>query len=191
MAVSRPSQASWPRIRQFQCYPTYSWIFNVGRWQNITTPNLALRQPIFASASRATFGPDLANDGVLLHSWCLPPQERVGWLEVDLTRLRSEPVDFNTLVLSEPVGRWDDYPRTRIGNYRFLALVGARWVDVVVMPGDSDKETRHVRIHRVQRVSATRVRLEIRGRETEPEPHVAEVGVYDEPDGGTLVSQSR
>ena len=34
----------------------------------VTTPNLPLRQPIFASASRATFGSDLATDDVLFHA---------------------------------------------------------------------------------------------------------------------------
>ncbi|KAF8573809.1 glycoside hydrolase family 29 protein [Ramaria rubella] len=152
---------------------------------NIITRNLALRQPIFASASQATFGPDLANDGVLSHSWCLPPNEHSGWLEVDLTTHEQgpKPVAFNTLVLTEPVGRWNNYRQSRISHYRFMALFGEKWVEIV-SPNHSTKakgEDRQVYTHRIQRVSATKVRLEVEGKETEPEPHVVEVGVYDEP----------
>jgi alpha-L-fucosidase len=111
----------------------------------------------------------------------LPPDERVGWLEVDLTRSQSQPVHFNTLVLFEPIGRWDDYPQTRIGHYRFMALVGEGWIEVVEMTSESNGGTREVHMHRIPRMSATRMRLEIRGKETEPEPHVAELGIYNEP----------
>ena len=55
-------------IHQFPCYLTSNWVYNVGHWQNITTLNLTLHQPIFASTSHATFRPNVSNNGMLLHS---------------------------------------------------------------------------------------------------------------------------
>ena len=119
---------------------------------------------------------------MLSHSWCLPPDERTGWLEVDLTQSPSIPVEFNTLVLSEPIGRWKEYRQTRISHYRFLVLVRERWREVFATADGIERTAYEVNIHQIPRVRATRVRLEIRGRLTEPEPHVMEVGVYNEPE---------
>ena len=55
-------------------------------------------------------------------------------------------------------------------------------MELVASVDESDREASEVHIHRIPRVSATRIKLEIRGRETEPEPHVVEVGVYNEPE---------
>jgi len=152
---------------------------------NIITHNLALRQPIYASASLDTYGPDLANDGQpLVHSWTLPQDEPNGWLEVDLRRPGGVPVAFNTLILFEPVGRFDDYQDTRIASYRFLASNDDLASDVEVVPWTTiaAAEARRVHIHRVDFMVASRVRLEIQGvTNGPPPPHVAEIGVYNEP----------
>lgn len=81
----------------------------------ITTPNLATGQHITASDSPDTVGPDQANDGSFSSSFYLAEGQRTGWIEVTLDRERL----FNTLVLVEPVGKWQDYAESRIGGYRW------------------------------------------------------------------------
>jgi alpha-L-fucosidase len=91
-------------------------------------------------------------------------------LEVDL---RKQEI-FNVVSLVEPVGRWDDYPQSRIRSYRFEHWNGARWITLT--GGETPAPTT---IHRIPRVSSQRVRLLLEAsKET---PHIAEIGVYDEP----------
>ncbi|KIJ43877.1 glycoside hydrolase family 29 protein [Sphaerobolus stellatus SS14] len=144
---------------------------------NIITPNLCHRQPIYASASRATFGPDFVNDGVLSHSWTLPPNEHSGWLEIDLPQNPS----FNTIVLFEPVGRWKNYSETRISSYRFTALIEGSWKEIVPKSRVTKDEENRIHIHQIRPISASRIRLEIDGKLSLPEPHVADIGIYNEP----------
>ena len=93
-----------------------------------------------------------------------------GWLELDLRKQES----FNVVSLVEPVGRWDDYPQSRIQRYRFERWNGARWITLI------GRETpAPTTILRIPRVSAQRVRLLLEARKEMP--HVAEIGVYDEP----------
>src|SRR3984885_9415095 len=89
----------------------------------ITTRNLAMGKPIHASSSPDTVGPDEANDGDFHSSWHLEEGPTSGWLEVDLRKQES----FNTVSLVEPVGQWDNYPGSRIRNYRFEYWDGAKW----------------------------------------------------------------
>ena len=136
----------------------------------ITTPNLATGKPIHASSYPEGNGPDEANDGSFQSSWYLDEGLRSGWLEVDLLREQS----FNVVSLVEPVGQLEDYAESRIASYRFERWDGARWVTVA--DGGVPAPTT---ILRVPRVTARRVRLAIEcSRDT---PHVADVGVYDEP----------
>ncbi len=136
----------------------------------ITTPNRATGQAIRASNSPDTFGPDLANDGKFDNSWCPEIGFSDGWLEVTF----AEPVEFNTLALVEPVGRWGDYAKSRIDAYEFLVPEGDGWRRVVA--GEHPHE---VQMHSVAPTRAEKLRLEIKGnRDT---PHIAEVGVYNEP----------
>ncbi len=136
----------------------------------ITTRNLAMGRPIHASSYPDTVGPDEANDGDFRSSWYLDEDQTSGWLEIDLKKQES----FNTVSLVEPVGRWDNYPQSRIRNYRFEYWNGEHWVTLA--DGETPARTT---IRRVPRVSAQRVRLLFES--SQQMPHIAEIGVYDEP----------
>jgi alpha-L-fucosidase len=136
----------------------------------ITTPNLATGQHIIASDSPDTVGPDQANDGSFNSSFYLPEGQKSGWIEVTLDRARA----FNTLVLVEPVGKWKDYMESRIASYRFECLVNGAWIELA-----AGQVPARVQIHELPRRSAQQVRLSIVARHDTP--HIAEIGVYDEP----------
>ncbi len=135
----------------------------------ITTPNLATAKPIHASSYPEGSGPDEANDGSFQSSWYLDEGLTSGWLEVDLMKEHS----FNVVSLVEPVGRGDDYKMSRIKSYRFQRWDGANWV--TLMEGGLPTTT----IHRIPRVTARRVRLAFES--SHDKPHIADIGVYDEP----------
>jgi alpha-L-fucosidase len=137
----------------------------------ITTRNLATRKPIHASSYPDTVGPDQANDGDFHSSWYLDEGQTSGWLEVDLAQQES----FNTLSLVEPVGGSDDYPESRIRNYRFQHWNGERWVTLA--GGETPVPTT---IHHIPRVRSRKVRLLLES--CAEMPHIADIGVYDEPD---------
>ncbi len=137
----------------------------------ITTPNLAKGQPIHASDSPDTVGPDQANDGSFDSTFHFPDGQSSGWIELDFHAPRT----FNTLVLVEPVGRWKDYPVSRIAAYRWQRWHDAQWIDVV-----SGATPSRVQIDVVRRATAQRLRVVIDARHDAP--HLAELGVYDEPD---------
>jgi alpha-L-fucosidase len=136
----------------------------------VTTRNLATGQPSHAIASGDTFGPDQVNDGDFRSSWYLPEDMREGWVEVELPRGTS----FNTLTLVEPVGRWRDYPSSRIKAYKFLRWEKTGWVEIVGggMPNS-------VQVHKVPRMKSDRIRLVIEA--DADTPHICDIGVYDEP----------
>jgi alpha-L-fucosidase len=136
----------------------------------ITTRNLATGKPIHASSYPETVGPDQANDGDFRSSWYLDESQTSGWLEVDLKKQES----FNTLSLVEPVGQSDSYSESRIRKYRFEYWNGENWIGLTA----GETPTQAI-IRRVQRVSARRVRLLFESRQQMP--HIAEIGVYDEP----------
>jgi alpha-L-fucosidase len=136
----------------------------------ITTRNLAKGKPIRASSYPDTVGPDEANDGDFRSSWYLDEGQTSGWLELDLRKQES----FNVVSLVEPVGRGDDYPQSRIRSYRFQRWNGARWITLT--DGETPAPTT---ILRIRRVSSQRVRLLLEG--SKEMPHIAEIGVYDEP----------
>jgi alpha-L-fucosidase len=91
-------------------------------------------------------------------------------LELDLRKEES----FNVFSLVEPVGRCDDYPQSRIRSYRFQRWDGAKWITLV--GGETRAPTT---ILRIPRVSSQRVRLLLES--SQEMPHIAEIGVYDEP----------
>jgi alpha-L-fucosidase len=91
---------------------------------------------------------------------------------VEVTFDRARP--FNTLVLVEPVGRWKDYPASRIASYRFQYWSGRTWVEIA-----SGQVPARVQIHQVPRVVAQRIRLDLEARQDTP--HLSEFGIYDEP----------
>lgn len=136
----------------------------------ITTQNLATGKPIHASSYPDTVGPDEANDGDFGSSWYLDKGQASGWLESDLRKQES----FNVVSLVEPVGRETDYPESRIRRYRFQLWNGTNWVTLT--GGETPASTT---IHRIPRVSSQRVRLLLES--SEEMPHIAEIGVYDEP----------
>jgi alpha-L-fucosidase len=137
----------------------------------ITTPSLATGKPIRASSYPDTVGPDQANDGDFRSSWYLDEGQTSGWLEVDLSKQKS----FNVVSLAEPVGNQDDYPETRVRSYRFECWNGGRWTELIA--GEKPVPTT---IHRIPRVSSQRVRLLLES--SNDMPHIAEIGVYNEPD---------
>ena len=136
----------------------------------ITTVNLTTGKPIHASSYPDTVGPDEANDGNFGSSWYLDEGQTSGWLEVDLRKQES----FNVISLVEPVGRWDDYPQSRIRSYRFQRWDGTSWITLA--GGETPAATT---ILRIPRVSSRRVRLLLES--SKEMPHIAEIGVYDEP----------
>ena len=117
-----------------------------------------------------TVGPDEANDGDFRSSWYLDEGQTSGWLEVDLGKLET----FNVVSLVEPVGSWDDYKQSRIRSYRFEHWSGERWI--TLKAGETPAPTT---IHRIPRVSSQRVRLFLES--AKEMPHIAEIGLYDEP----------
>jgi alpha-L-fucosidase len=142
----------------------------IGEHIVITTSNLATGKPIKASSYPEGGGPDQANDGDFHSSWNLDEGLKSGWLEVDLTRQQS----FNVLSLVEPVGRWKDYSESRIRSYKFERWDGHNWVTIA--EGETPSS---VTIQRIGRVSSARVRLAFEA--AHDTPHIADIGVYDEP----------
>ncbi len=136
----------------------------------ITTRNLATGKPIHASSYPDGTGPDQANDGNFHSSW-YPENQTNAWLEVDLMRHER----FNTLSIVESVGAWNDYQQTRIRSYRFEALVGSDWVPLV--SGGSPAPTTILRLPKP--ITAKKLRLSFEA--LSPEPHIAEVGIFNEP----------
>jgi alpha-L-fucosidase len=139
----------------------------------ITTQNLARGKPIHASSYPDTVGPDEANDGDFHSSWYMDEGQTSGWLEVDLQEQKS----FNVVSLVEPVGAGDDYSKSRIKSYRFECWNGVNWTTLA----NGEKPT-PTTIHRISRVSSQRVRLLLES--SKQMPHIAEIGVYNEPDEG-------
>ncbi len=137
----------------------------------ITTSNLATGKPIHASSYPDTVGPDLANDGNFQSTWYPEDGLASAWLEVDLGKQQS----FNVVSLVEPVGRGDDYPRSRIGSYRFERWDGASWITIA--EGASPAPTT---ILRIPRVAARKIRLTLQIGQAVA-PHIADFGIYDEP----------
>ncbi len=136
----------------------------------ITTKNLATGRPVRAIASGDTNGPDLVNDGRFGNSWYLPEGRVEGWIEIDLPKGSS----FNTLVIVEPIGRFGDYKESRIKAYRFFRWERDHWVDVA-SGGVPDP----VQIHTITRTKSDRIRVAIEA--SADTPHIAEIGIYDEP----------
>jgi alpha-L-fucosidase len=75
----------------------------------------------------------------------------------------------------EPVGKWNGYPKSRIRSYRFQQWNGERWSTLV--DGETPEPTA---IHRIPPVFSQKVRLLLEA--TEEMPHIAEIGIYNEPD---------
>ena len=136
----------------------------------ITTRNLTTGKPIHASSYPDTVGPDEANDGDFGSSWYMDEGQTAGWLEVDLGAQES----FNVVSLAEPVGRRNDYQQSRIRSFRFERWDGVQWV--AMTGGGTPAPTT---ILRIPRVSSQRVRLLLDS--SKEMPHVAEIGLYDEP----------
>ncbi|KIY68196.1 glycoside hydrolase family 29 protein [Cylindrobasidium torrendii FP15055 ss-10] len=151
----------------------------------ITTNNLAQGCMSHCSDHADTYGPDFVNDGNDSTTWYSPIGQKTAWLEIVFPK----PTAFNRVVLTEPIGRFPDYHETRIGKYRWEALVR-------VKHGHSDADAAHHKYkwikvasgtslgpgvvpHWVERTVATRVRYSFDVKIDTA--HVVEVGVYDEP----------
>lgn len=136
----------------------------------ITTHNLATGKPIRASSSPDTKGPDEANDGKFNSSWCPEYGESNGWLEIDL----KQETYFNTLAIVEPVGRWNDYKSSRIKSYRFLIEDGGSWREI-----HQGATPHRAEMIAISGITTRKLRLEIEGNRDMP--HIAELGIYNEP----------
>jgi len=140
---------------------------------NITTLNLATGQAITAGSCADTVGPDEANDGRFGSYWRPDSGELNGWLEIDFKK----PVQFNRVVLVEPVSPVSDYPASRIKAYRFEYWNGTAWKEIA-----KGGAPQRVQIHAFPSTSARRLRLTIDA--SSEDPGVAEIGVYLEPTAG-------
>ena len=136
----------------------------------ITTRNLATGRASTASSSPDTVGPDQANDGDFGSTWRPEEGETDSWIAVHL----GEPKDFNTLVFVEPVGRWSDYASSRIAAYRFEVRDEQGWRTMA-----AGSTSQPVQIHEIETARAIEVRLSFLS--SGPAPHIAEIGVYNEP----------
>ncbi|KAI0027734.1 alpha-L-fucosidase [Vararia minispora EC-137] len=142
----------------------------------VTTKNLAQGVMIHCSGHADGSGPDQANDGNLWSTWYSPHKDKEGWLEL----VFPEQTTFNRVLSVEPIGRWADYPRTRIGGYKWQALVGEKWITLVDVPYESGSSHPCVLTHWVKRTISTRVRFWF--EVVEDTAHVNLLGVYDEPE---------
>jgi alpha-L-fucosidase len=146
-------------------------VAKLGEHTLITTRNLATGKHIHASSYPDGAGPDEANDGDFQSSWYMDEGQTSGWLEVDLGKRES----FNVVSLVEPVGKWSNYAQSRIRSYRFQHWDGSGWITLT--RGETPAPTM---IHRIPRVSSAKVRLLLESSQNMP--HIAEIGVYNEPD---------
>jgi alpha-L-fucosidase len=121
-------------------------------------------------------GPDQANDGNLWSTWYSPHGAKDAWLEI----VFKEPMSFNRVMIIEPIGRWGDYQRTRIGRYWWQVLIGEKWVTLVDVPYKDGSSHPAILSHWVKRTIATRVRFWF--DVVEDTAHINIIGIYDEPE---------
>lgn len=138
----------------------------------ITTTNLATGRPIRSTGDPDTVGPDLANDGSFGSTWRPPLGAEEASLEIEM----APETGFNRVVIVEPIGRWGDYAESRIASYRVEVLAGGEWTEL-----SASESSEPVRIEAFERVEVDRVRVSITPASPQAEPHIAEIGVYDEP----------
>ena len=138
----------------------------------ITTNSLAQGVAIRGSRCADTFGPDLANDGILGHTWYTANGEKHGWLELTFPSSTA----YNTLVIVEPIGRFGDYPTTRIGNFYWECDDASGGWEVLI----HSKGGEAVTTHKIPRTVSKKLRLRFDvARDT---AHINEVMVFDEPE---------
>lgn len=135
----------------------------------ITTPDLARDQSAWASSSADTSGADLAVDDSAKTFWAAEAADTSAMIEVKLPRAQS----INTVAIVSPTdtGERASAAPSRI-SYRVEAEIDGRW-QTIVGAHDLDR----IALHRVKRVTATRVRLVLAGESI----RIGEFGVYDEP----------
>jgi alpha-L-fucosidase len=146
-------------------------VAKIGRSVTITTPDLAAGKPAWASASDEAVGPDQAFDDNFRSYWLADRGKTEGWIEVRF----DQPVAFNTLSIVEAIGAEGYGTASRIDRYKVEAFREGSWVEVA-----SGGKPAHYQFHEIERITASRVRLTVAGRQ----PGVTELGVYDEPRGG-------
>ena len=147
-----------------------------GRWKPVTAKNLVQGCAIRALRSPDGSGPDLANDGQLGHTWFTPSGENVAYLEVEFPQLTA----YNTLVTVEPIGRWDSYPRSRIGEFFWECDDGQTgWRTLVHGKDHRDAVT----ISEIPRTVSKKLRL--RFQVICDTAHINEIFALDEPERAT------
>lgn len=143
-----------------------------GQWEPVTTNNLAQGMHIHGSKSPDTMGPDLANDGELNHTWYTPNGEKAGFLQVTF----NEPTAYNTLIVVEPIGRWHNYPNSRIGEFFWECEdVSGGWKVLVHGKDGMDPVT----TFKIPRTVSKKLRL--RFDVHKDTAHINEIIVLDEP----------
>lgn len=150
-----------------------------GQWEPVTTNNLVQGCAIRALKSADGSGPDLANDGQLEHTWFTPSGDKDAYLEVEFPQLTA----YNTLVIVEPIGRWGDYPRSRIGEFFWECDDGQTgWI--VLAHGKDHPDA--VTTFKIPRTVSKKLRLRFEViRDT---AHINEIFALDEPERLTVAS---
>lgn len=144
-----------------------------GTWSPITTNSVSQGVAIRGSKCADTYGPDLANDGIPGHTWYTAHHEKHGWLELTFPALTA----YNTLVIVEPIGRFHDYPTTRIGEF-FWECDDEKggWQVLIHSKEGADAVT----IFKIPRTLSKQLRLRFEvARDT---AHICEISAYDEPE---------
>jgi alpha-L-fucosidase len=136
----------------------------------ITTRNLGLNLPSFASSIEDATGPDLAFDDDLRTYWMADKGQSSAWLEVRFDR----PTVFNTVAIVEPVGAADYGDTSRIADYKVQYAVGDSWRDLI-----EGHSPRPFQFHAFEPITAERVRLQLAAAGAPP--GIAEFGIYNEP----------
>ncbi len=127
----------------------------------VISTNIAKNKPANSSWSWDTEISDFGNDDNFRSSWVSNIHVKEPWYEVDL--VKEQP--FNMIVLT--------VPRDDIREYRFQVFSAGRWVDL-----DQKARPERVKIHRFERIWASRVRVIF--PDNGIQPSVSELGIYHE-----------
>ena len=132
----------------------------------IISPNIAKFKPASSSWSDDMNIMDFANDDKFNTAWRSNSRVKNPWLEIDLKKN----ADFNMIVIADKI------PST-FTKYKLQYHVNGQWKNIF-----SGENGNPVKIHRFNRLSSDKVRIQIKG--DGPQPEIAEFGVFNEPAKG-------
>lgn len=127
----------------------------------ITAHNLAKHQPANSSWSDDMNIMDFANDDDFTTSWISNATIKQPWYEIDFRKEEQ----FNAIAITEE--------KTNIKGYTLEYFDNGQWKSL--FNGENDSR---VKLHRFEKVKATKVRMSI--KTYDHQPSIAEFGVYDE-----------